>query len=215
MEKYIVLLSGGLDSVVNLYSAHKAGKVELALTFDYGQRAAANEIVAARYFTRLLNVPHKVIALEWLREITRTALVNQESDLPQLQNLDDMTEAGRSAKAVWVPNRNGVFLNVAASFAEALDVDYIVPGFNKEEAATFPDNSEEFIQASNKAFGLSTMSGVEVKCFTTQMTKKDLMKAARDLGIKLGELWSCYRSGTKPCGVCESCQRSHRALELL
>jgi 7-cyano-7-deazaguanine synthase len=212
MEKYVVLLSGGLDSVVSLFIAKNRGHIELALTFDYGQRAAANEIAAAAYFCEKLGVRHQVINISWLRDLTSTALVDQSLPLPQLKDLDDLEEGGRSAKAVWVPNRNGVFINIAASFAESLGVANIVPGFNKEEAATFPDNSEEFITAVNGSLSLSTLSKVKVVCFTSDMTKTDLIRAAKELAIPLDKLWSCYRAGTRPCGVCESCQRTQRAL---
>ena len=58
--------------------------------------------------------------------------------------LDEMSKIGESAKNVWVPNRNGAFINIAASFCDAYEADYIVIGFNAEEAVTFPDNSTDF-----------------------------------------------------------------------
>lgn len=211
-NKYIVLLSGGLDSTVNLYWAREEGVVLRALTFDYGQRSAIKEIGAARGFCEKLGIQHEVIDLPWLQKLTNTALVQKHQALPTLKNLDDMGEADASARSVWVPNRNGVFLNVAGAFAESLGAEYVVPGFNKEEAATFPDNSAAFIDATDAAFALSTLTKVKVKCFTTQMDKTMLVKKARDLKIDIDKLWSCYENGDKPCGKCESCQRTNRAL---
>jgi 7-cyano-7-deazaguanine synthase len=211
-SKFVVLLSGGLDSVVNLYLAVQGGKVLKALTLDYGQRAAANEVKASRYFCEILKVPHEVIELPWLGKMTNTALVQKKQSMPSLKNLDDMVEATASAKSVWVPNRNGVFLNVAATYAESLGAEFVVPGFNKEEAATFPDNSQEFISACDVSFSFSTLNQVKVKCFTTQMNKIDLIGKAVDLKIDLNHLWSCYQAGSAPCGVCESCQRTTRAV---
>src|SRR5690606_10152997 len=110
----------------------KAGEVVLALTFDYGQKAAAQEIKQAQKICAILNIPHKIVQLPWLKEITKSALVNPSVEVPVANNVQikDLTESLRTAKAVWVPNRNGVFLNIAASFAESLDVDAVVPGFN-------------------------------------------------------------------------------------
>jgi 7-cyano-7-deazaguanine synthase len=213
MYNYIVLLSGGLDSVVNLYAAHKEGKVVKALTFDYGQRAFEKELKAAEYFCKLLHISHEVIELSWLKKITKTALVNQNENLPTLSNLDDIHQACNSAKAVWVPNRNGVFLNIAASFAESLGAEFIIPGFNKEEAATFPDNSPAFIEASTHAFALSTMTQVQVACFTSNLDKTEMVALGRKLEVDFSHLWSCYSLGEKPCGECESCQRSMRAFK--
>lgn len=212
MARYVVLLSGGLDSTVNLFEAHRNGRVIRALTINYGQRAAQREVEAARYFCDELNIPQEIIEIPWLGRVTSTALVQSNQALPHLNNLDDMTEANASAKAVWVPNRNGVFLNIAASFAEGLGAQFVVPGFNAEEAATFPDNSQNFLNRTTEAFRLSTMSGVQALCFTTSFNKIEMMKRAVELGVNLDKVWSCYRGDVeKPCGECESCQRFTRA----
>jgi 7-cyano-7-deazaguanine synthase len=208
----IVLLSGGLDSVVNLFEAQCAGQVLKALTFDYGQRASKKEIAAATFFCSQLKIEHQILDLSWLSRLTTTALVNENEKLPFLKNLDDIIEGNQSAKAVWVPNRNGVFLNIAASFAESLGAQFVVPGFNKEEASTFPDNSQGYIDALNLSFGLSTLSQVKVKCFTTGLGKREIVTRAKVLNIDLDMVWSCYRGGVKKCGECESCQRTLRAL---
>ncbi|MDZ4678742.1 MAG: 7-cyano-7-deazaguanine synthase QueC [Oligoflexia bacterium] len=210
-QTHIVLLSGGLDSVVNLHCAHLVGKVLRTITFNYGQRSVRQEIKAASFFSQKIKVQHEVIDIPWLAKLTNTALVNNKEELPHLKNLDDMNEGNASAKAVWVPNRNGVFLNIAATFAESLGADFVVPGFNKEEAATFLDNSQSFIEATNKAFLLSTMSHVRVKCFTTDLDKTGMIKKAVELGVDLESVWSCYRDVKAPCGQCESCQRTLRA----
>jgi 7-cyano-7-deazaguanine synthase len=199
-ETYISLLSGGLDSVVNLFLA---------------KRAAFPEIKAAKHFTSKLDIPHEVIAIPWLATLTNTALVNKGVEIPQIKDLDDLKEGKDTASKVWVPNRNGVFLNIAASYAESLGAQYIVPGFNKEEAATFPDNSQAFIDISNKAFALSTLTEVKVKCFTTNLDKVQMAQQAVKLGIDLKKLWSCYESGDDPCLKCESCRRTTRALEVM
>lgn len=214
MDRYIVLLSGGLDSTVNLFEAANRGTILCALTFDYGQRAVTKEIEAARYFCVKLGIQHEVIELPWLRRVTSSALVRGEQKLPHLKNLDDLKEGNESAKAVWVPNRNGLFLNIAASFAEGLKAQYVVPGFNAEEAATFPDNTAAFLEKTTSAFSLSTMSGVKAVCFTTSFDKTQMMKRARELGVDLDRVWSCYRGDVeKPCGECESCQRFARAFK--
>jgi len=214
-ETYISLLSGGLDSVVNLFLAKEAGVVLRALTFDYGQRAAPSEIQAAKYFTTKLEIPFEVISIPWLKGLTKTALVNKDVEIPQLKDLDDLEEGKNTAGKVWVPNRNGVFLNVAASYAESLGAEYVVPGFNKEEAATFPDNSQCYIEACNKAFTFSTLSQVKVKCFTTSLDKVGMAQTALKLGVEFDKLWSCYENGKSPCLKCESCQRTTRALEVM
>ncbi len=123
MEKQaaVVLLSSGLDSSFNLYRAHREMTVLLALTFKYGQRAQEREVRSAANLAAALSIPHKVIDLSWFREFTRTALVSGAL-IPagEAVSIDDQKTSLETAKAVWVPNRNGIFLNIAAGFAEGL-----------------------------------------------------------------------------------------------
>ncbi|HZE96540.1 MAG TPA: 7-cyano-7-deazaguanine synthase, partial [Planctomycetota bacterium] len=152
--KGVAILSGGLDSTVSLAAATRKMKVVLAITFDYGQRAAKRERDASTKIAKHYKVPHRVLAIPWLADLTSTALVNRRAALP----VNEMSV--RSAKAVWVPNRNGVFIEVAAAVAEALGADTVLAGFNREEAATFPDNSREYLAAINGALRYSTRSRV-------------------------------------------------------
>ena len=107
----IALLSGGLDSTVNFKRALEEGEVALALTLDYGQRSAQREIEAAKAITSRYGVAHRVTPLPWLAEITTTALVNRDRNLPTPADGDLDSAADETAAAVWVPNRNGVFIN--------------------------------------------------------------------------------------------------------
>lgn len=215
MQKSILVLSGGLDSSVSSHLAREVTLPVLALTFDYGQRAAAREQQASRKIAERLGVRHRVIKLPWLEEVTQSGLVNRTQPLPHLTatDLDNLDKGRASARAVWVPNRNGVFLNVAASFAESLGAELLVTGFNKEEAATFPDNSVSFVQAANGFFHFSTLNHVKVISYTAKMTKREIVAKGRELKIPFEEIWSCYEGGPSPCQVCESCLRLARALE--
>ena len=210
----ISLLSGGLDSVVATTAVAREGTVELALTFDYGQRAAPAEVRAAQAVCRALAIPHRAIELPWLAEVTGTALVDRSAPLPELaaDELDDAGKTHASAAAVWVPNRNGVFVNVAAAFAESLGCEAVVCGFNAEEGRTFPDNTPEFAAAATEALAFSTMNHVRVVSPTQDLTKAEIVALGRRLGAPLAHVWSCYEPGPEPCGRCESCLRSQRAM---
>lgn len=214
MQKSVVLLSSGLDSTVNLFEAKTRSEVVLALTFDYGQRAAPREIARAGELAKFAGVPHKVIELPWFADFTKSSLVNRDATVPTKSDvsIDDFNASTRTAKAVWVPNRNGIFLNIAAGFAEGLGAGWIIPGFNAEEAVTFPDNSEAFLQAATNSLGFSTSNKVQVTCFTTALDKTGIVKRGKDLGVPFKMIWPCYFGGENPCGECESCQRFKRAL---
>jgi 7-cyano-7-deazaguanine synthase len=204
--KGVAILSGGLDSTVSLAVAARKMDVVLALTFDYGQRAAMREREASARIARRYRVPHRVIETPWLGALTRTALVNRKATIPR----HEMSE--RSAKAVWVPNRNGCFIEIAAAHAESMGATRLVTGFNREEAATFPDNSKAYVGAANRALSFSTANGVRVVSFTIDLDKKAIVRLGRNLGAPLEHIWPCYEGGTKWCGSCESCLRSLRAL---
>jgi len=113
-----------------------------------------------------------------------------------------------SARAVWVPARNAVFVSVAAALAETLGADCVVAGFNREEAETFPDNSRAFLDAATTFLSHGTRDGIAVLSPTIDWDKERIVTEARHLGFGPGDFWSCYEGGDAPCGRCESCVRS-------
>lgn len=213
MKRSVVLLSAGLDSTVNLFRAKEESDVALALTFDYGQRAAKREIDHAAALAKHVGTKHHVVQLPWFRDFTTTSLVNESAEIPTTGvSIDDLNASTHSAKAVWVPNRNGIFLNIGAAYAESLEAEWLVPGFNLEEAKTFPDNSEAYLQAATRALQFSTSNHVQVHCFTTDLTKPEIVAVGRRLKVPFEMIWTCYFGGESQCGQCESCQRFSRAL---
>ena len=112
----IALLSSGLDSAVAFKMTYDITGVELAITFDYGQRAAKKEVERAKAICDRFHVRHEIIKLPWLKAITATALVNKKAAVPTpaAADLDDIKgKALETAHLVWVPNRNGAFINIA------------------------------------------------------------------------------------------------------
>jgi 7-cyano-7-deazaguanine synthase len=112
-----------------------------------------------------------------------------------------------------VPNRNGLFLNIAGSYADSMNYDYILIGANKEEAQTFPDNTTEFIESINNEFKYSTLVKPRVIAPLINYDKNDIVMLALENNVPLELVMSCYRSGDGHCGICESCTRLKHALE--
>lgn len=214
MVKAIVLLSGGLDSLVSLGVSIKDYNVKLALTFDYGQKSVKQEIEASKKICEYYKIDHKVIKLDWLKEITQTALVS-EKEIPKttLEDLNSDDFVNKSAISVWVPNRNGAFLNIAAAFADSYDYDYILFGANKEEGTTFPDNTQEFIDKLNDLFEYSTQKKPKAFAPLINLSKNDIVRVAMEHKVPLELTRSCYSTEEKHCGICESCIRLKRALK--
>lgn len=209
MTKSLILLSGGLDSLVSLGLKQKEYNIITALTFDYGQKSAPQEIETSKKICDYYGMEHIVIKLDWLKSITKTSLVSDDK-VPDGAELDNPDE---SARKVWVPNRNGLFLNVAGCYADSYGYDYIFIGANKEEAQTFPDNTAEFIEAVNAEFEYSTLVYPKVAAPLINFNKNDIVKMALEGGVPLELTRSCYNNTKKHCGLCESCTRLKNALK--
>lgn len=207
--KSLILLSGGLDSLVSLGLKKEELNITLALTFDYGQKSVQQEIQTSKKICDYYNLEHIIIKLDWLKDITHTSLVAKDN----IPTGESLVLSERTAKSVWVPNRNGLFLNIAGSFADSEDYDYILIGANKEEGQTFPDNTQEFIDSINAEFLYSTRKHPKVVAPLINYVKNDIVMLALKHGIPLELTRSCYQGGEKHCGICESCLRLKHALE--
>ena len=209
MNQSVLLLSGGLDSTVNMAIAVAEGAVRLAITCDYGQRAAVREIASARAISRRYAVRHLIIPITWLGEIAATPLTRADATVPSPADEGfDVADA-----KVWIPNRNGVLLNVAAACAEAIGADSVITGFNAEEAVNFPDNSAGFIAAANEAFRFSCKRPVRTMSHTIDLDKKQIFQLARRYDAPVELSWWCYDGGDAPCWRCASCARFRMAAE--
>ena len=204
MNNGIVLLSGGLDSYVSLDIAFRKAKVGLALIFDYGQKAFKEECDSAIQIANSYNIEYKIVQLPFLKEIIDNALVN-----PLNNNFNELD-------SVWIANRNGLFLNIAASYCDKFGYDFIVFGANKEEAQKFSDNSVEFVEKINECFKFSTIKQPKVFAPCLNFDKIEIINYAIDNNLSFKLLKSCYRdgdvSGMKHCGTCMSCKYLKNAL---
>ncbi len=215
----LVLLSGGLDSSFNLAAAvadSEIGEV-YACFIDYGQRAALSEQRSVQALCEHYSIELIEVELPWLASLSTSALTNKELDVPNIEfdDLDRMEITRKTMQAVWVPNRNGVLVNVAAAIAEARSIDRIFVGFNLEEATTFPDNSMDYLRALNSSLSLSTNGKVGVDSYSIEMDKQGIVRRGSELNLPFQLIWSCYSDKPEPCGKCESCQRLARAMEAL
>ncbi|MCO5142697.1 MAG: 7-cyano-7-deazaguanine synthase QueC [Oligoflexia bacterium] len=211
----VILLSGGLDSAVNLaLVAKEKSENHLAITIDYLQKAREREIFFAKELADFYGVDWQVISLPWLGEKSGSALNRSEVNLPkfEINELDDKEKTKQSMSQVWVPNRNGIFIQIAAMLAESKGMKEVYVGFNKEEASTFPDNSAEFLDACNRALSYSTLNRVELKSLTIDMNKSEIVRKGLESHLPFEKVWSCYTGEQERCWQCESCMRTVRAL---
>ena len=209
MTKSIILLSGGLDSIISLALFKEKYNITTAVTFNYGQKAAKKEIETSKKISAFYKLEHIIIDLPWLNEIS-TSTLNQNKDIPTSNNIETI----ENSKSLIVPNRNALFINIAASIAEAKDFKYIIIGANKEESHNFKDNSKNFIEAINLSLKNSTENEVQVLAPLINYDKKQIVEAGIKENVPFNLIHSCYKNKDKHCGLCESCLRLKRALQL-
>lgn len=217
-KRAVVLLSGGLDSTVALADVLTRQSVACVLTFDYGQRAAAQELRATRAIVQHYGLIHHIIPLPWLSDLLPQALTPKRVLEDKGVSLaPPATEAELfDVNRVWVPNRNGLFLNIAACYAEAFKAGTIVFGANAEEGVDFPDNTEAFRQKMSEVFAFSTLNGVKVEAPLVHLNKTQIIDRGLALKVPFEWLWSCYEDAETQCGQCPSCirvQNAQRQLE--
>ena len=205
MSSCVILLFGGLDSLVALDIVSKKYNKTKALFFNYGQKAYQEELSAVKKITKKYKIEFDEIKLPFLEKITKNALVcEDDTDFSTL-------------KSVWVANRNGLFLNIGACYCDSLDYDAIVFGANKEESGDFSDNKNEFVEISNMFFKYSTLKHPIVLAPCSKMNKVDLVNYMIENQISFDLIKSCYQNikttNKKHCALCMSCKLLYNAIK--
>ena len=215
MKKAISVLSGGLDCTVAT-SVFKDDFEIHAITFDYGQKAFKRELRAAKEICNKMGWTHEVIDIPWLAQISNSSL-NTDEDIPEPSesDLDNLEKSAQSASSVWVPARNMVFTSIAVSYAESIGAEKIIVGWDAEEAATFPDNSKEFLETFNELIDVGSPDKIKIEAPLIELNKEEIVKLGLNIGAPIELSYSCYKGSDKQCGVCESCMRRKRAFKSL
>jgi 7-cyano-7-deazaguanine synthase len=203
MKAAVVLLSGGLDSMVCAGIARERGFSVIALTVDYNQRHRI-ELDAARAIAGLLAERHIVLPLD-LRAFGGSALTG-DIDVPK-------DGPGPGIPVTYVPARNTIFLSLALGLAEASGARDIFIGVNALDYSGYPDCRPEFIEEFERVANLATRAGVEGDPFTVHaplqhMTKAEIAREAKRLGLDAALSHSCYDplADGRHCGRCDACR---------
>ena len=215
MKKAISVLSGGLDCTVATSVYAKEYEIH-AITFNYGQKSFKQELRASKEICDKMGFEHTVIDLPWLAQISNSTL-NTDEDIPKVseEDLDDIEKSSETASSVWVPARNMVFTAIATSFGESIGAEIIIVGWDAEEAATFPDNSKEFLNAYNELIKIGSPENIKIEAPAIDLNKEEIVKLGLEVGAPIEISYSCYSGREKHCGVCESCMRRKRAFKKL
>ncbi len=202
--KAVVLLSGGLDSSTALAIAIKNGYSVFPITFRYGQRHS-RELESAINISKYYGLDLKIIDIS-LDRIGGSALTGGY-EVPERKDLSDLENG---IPVTYVPARNTIFLSIALSYAESIGAEKIFIGINAIDYSGYPDCRPEYVEEFNRLSRLATKVGVEGKPIEViapllHMTKAEIIKKGKELGVPYELTWSCYRGGEKACGKCDSC----------
>ena len=200
----IIILSGGMDSTTLLYD--QKDRIALALTFDYGSNHNAKEIPFAKWHCEQLGIEHIVIPLEFMSRYFESSLLQGAQAIPEGQYDEE------NMKSTVVPFRNGIMLAIAAGLAESRGLQYVMMASHGGDHAIYPDCRPEFVRAMSEATRLGTYPGIEIVAPYTNMTKVDIARKGKALGVDYSKTWSCYKGGEEPCGKCGTCVERAEAL---
>ncbi len=216
-RKAVVLLSGGIDSTTTLAIARAEGYEVYALSFRYGQRHEV-ELERARAIATMFGVARHLIVTVNLREIGGSALTDERIPVPKDRTSE---EIGAGIPVTYVPGRNTIFLAFALAWAEVLGAEDIFFGANVLDYSGYPDCRSEYLRAFEQMANLATRAGVSgevrfrIHAPLLYMTKAEIIRRGRELGVEYRLTWSCYdpveRGGeVLACGRCDSCQIRRR-----
>jgi 7-cyano-7-deazaguanine synthase len=200
----VVLLSGGLDSMVAGALAREQGYRLVALTIDYQQRHRIELDAAGRIAAMLEAERHIVLPLD-LRQFGGSALT-ADIAVPK-------TGVGDGIPVTYVPARNMIFLSLALGLAEASGARDIFIGVNALDYSGYPDCRDEFVVQFERLANVATRAGLEGDGFAVHrplvaLTKAGIVREAARLGLDAGLSWSCYDPTEQGlhCGLCDSCR---------
>lgn len=193
-----------MDSITLLYDFKD--RIALGVSFSYGSNHNAKEIPFAEYHCKLLGIPHIVIDLAFMPKYFRSSLLEGGDAIPEGHYADD------NMKSTVVPFRNGIMLSIAAGIAESHNLKYVMMANHGGDHAIYPDCRPSFVEAMSKATQEGTYPGIQILAPYTDITKADIAKKGKALGIDYTKTWSCYKGGEHHCGKCGTCVERREAL---
>jgi len=180
MTRALVVLSGGQDSTICLFSAKQSFREVHAITFNYNQRHQI-EIEAARTVAKMAGVKsHLVLGLGPILEST-SPLTDPNQPLEVYEDFKTMDETiGDRIEKTFVPMRNALFLTIAANRAVVLGCEAIITGVCQQDNANYPDCRADFIDAMENMVHYSLDdNAISIETPLMYMTKAESIRLAK------------------------------------
>ena len=204
MKDSVIILSGGMDSVTLLYDYQE--RIALAITFDYGSNHNKREAACAALHCQRLGIEHIIIPLDFMARYFKSSLLEGAEAIPEGDYNDE------NLHSTVVPFRNGIMLAIAAGLAESRELTRVMMANHFGDHVIYPDCSEEFVRHMSSAMTAGTYVGVQVLAPYTTISKTDIARIGKKLGIDYALTYSCYKGGPRHCGRCATCRERMQAL---
>ena len=204
MKDSVIIVSGGMDSITLLYD--KKDEIALGISFNYGSNHNSKEIPYAKMHCERLGIKHITINLDFMHQYFKGSLLEGGDAIPVGHY------AAEIVRSSVVPFRNGIMLSVAVGIAESHKLKNVLIANHAGDHTIYPDCRPEFIKAMDKAASAGTYVEARVMAPYTNITKGEIAKIGKKLGIDYAETWSCYKGGEKHCGKCGTCVERKEAL---
>jgi len=191
-----------MDSVTLLYYLVKVKQRQPAvISFKYGQKHV-KEVALASEHVRLLGLTdHLVCDLSPMRELFKTsALVSSDLHVPTIEQVQ-----GDSQPITYVPNRNMIFLSLAAAYAESHDANEVFYGAQRHDLYGYWDTTLDFLERLNHVYNLNRKTPIRIEAPFVTYSKGDILRQGFAIGVDYGKTWSCYEGSTTACGICPTC----------
>lgn len=199
-KKVVVPISGGADSSVLLHKAVEEYDKVYAITFDYGQRhslelkCADIQVIYAKQKGKCI-VDHQILDVSFLKDLAPTSsLTNKEINTPDVRVV-----RGEAQPASYVPNRNMLFLSIAAARAEAVGGADVWHGAAQVDSlAGYWDSSKEFLESINNVLNLNREHNIRVEAPLIELSKCDIIKLGIKYKVKFKDTYTCYTGDALP-----------------
>ena len=204
MKNALLVLSGGMDSTTLLYE--RKNEIALAVSFDYGSNHNGREIPFAKVHCEKLGIEHLTIPLKFMHDYFKSSLLSGADAIPEGNYADE------NMKSTVVPFRNGIMLSVAAGLAESRGLTKVMMANHFGDHDIYPDCRKEFVDAMSQAMSAGTYANITIDAPYTLISKADIARKGKVLGLDYGQTWSCYKGGLVHCGKCATCLERKAAL---
>lgn len=204
MKDKLIIVSGGMDSITMLYEY--AYEIAVGISFDYGSNHNAKEIPFAKMHCEKLGIKHIVINLDFMKTLFKSSLLEGAEAIPEGHYNDE------NMKSTVVPFRNGIMLSIAAGIAESNELKAVMIANHFGDHTIYPDCRKDFIESMSDAIEKGTYADIKIFAPYTNISKSDIAKHGKELGIDYTTTWSCYKGNDLQCGKCGTCVERKEAL---